>query len=158
MLIDSGAKGASYIDKRFTKKENIPLHKLRKATSILNVNGMLNQGGSIEKYAKVTVLVQGQTSSVPLLVMTLGQETVILGYPWLRQENLIIDWRAQTITWRQEEPHHINGQETFEDINEDSLVISTITEKMTNDARQDWMKTRMSHSQLFALEEEKAKM
>jgi hypothetical protein len=28
---------------------------------------------------------------------------------------------------------------------------------MTQEAREDWMKTRMSHSQLFALEEEKKK-
>jgi len=36
-------------------------------------------------------------------------------------------------------------------------VISAITGKLTDEAREAWMKTRMSHSQLFALEEEKAK-
>ena len=47
--------------------------------------------------------------------------------------------------------------EPLEEIYNVNLVISAIQGKLTADAREEWAKTRMSHSQLFALEEEKAK-
>jgi len=66
--------------------------------------------------------------------MSLGQETVLLGYPWLRQENPDINWRTQMLTWRVDEPYCIKsiGPETIKDIHD--------------------------NSQLFALEEKKAKL
>lgn len=47
--------------------------------------------------------------------------------------------------------------EPFENITDNSLVISAITGKLTDETRETWMKTRMSHSELFALEGEKKK-
>jgi len=52
----------------------------------------------------------------------------------------------------------IMPKEPFEEITDNSLVISVIRGKLTDGAREAWMKTRMSHSQLFALEEEKKKI
>ena len=160
-LIDCGAKGASYIERSFVEREGIPLRKLLKPIPILNVDGTKNKGGSIREYVDVEVEVRGRTRRVPLLVTSLGQETVILGYPWLRQENPNIDWKRQTLHWRKEEPYrikHIQLTEPYEMIWDTSLAISTITGKLSEDAREAWMKTRMSHSQLFALEEEKKKL
>jgi hypothetical protein len=89
---------------------------------------------------------------------------VILGYPWLRKENPDIDWKAQTLHWRTEEFPRLqtinvetSEEEILEEVYNTSLVISVIKGQMTKEAREDWMKTRMSHSQLFALEEEKKK-
>jgi hypothetical protein len=48
-------------------------------------------------------------------------------------------------------------EEILEEVYNTSLIISVIKGSMTKEAREDWMKTRMSHSQLFALEEEKKK-
>ena len=158
-LIDSGAKGASFISQNFAENSKIPLLSLSKKIPVLNVDGTENQGGSIREYAEVTLKVQGRTCNVCLLATSLGRETVILGFPWLRQENPDIDWRKQTLTWREFEPYRIKtiGFSSFEHVHDDSLVISAITGKLTDEAREAWMKTRMSHSQLFALEEEKAK-
>ena len=51
----------------------------------------------------------------------------------------------------------IEPQEPFELINVTSLVISVIKGELTDEAWKTWMKSRMSHSQLFALEDEKKK-
>ena len=42
-------------------------------------------------------------------------------------------------------------------INGQDLIVSTIQENLTETAQEQWMKTRMSHSQLFAFKEEKEK-
>src|SRR5260370_40476409 len=47
--------------------------------------------------------------------------------------------------------------EDFKDVYDTSLVISTIQGKLTEEAREAWMKTRMSHSQLFTLQDKKKK-
>src|SRR5260370_8440998 len=47
--------------------------------------------------------------------------------------------------------------EDFKDVYDTSLVISTIQGKLTEEAHEAWMKTRMFHSQLFALQDEKKK-
>jgi len=52
----------------------------------------------------------------------------------------------------------ITPKGSFEEIMDNSLIISVIRGKLTDEAREAWMKTRMSHSQLFALEEEKKKI
>ena len=49
----------------------------------------------------------------------------------------------------------LTPSEPFEDIINHSLIISAIEGKLTDEAREAWMKTQMTHSQLFALEEKK---
>jgi len=97
-LINCGAKGASFIDKDFVEQENISLQELPTPVTIANVDRSENQGGTMTHYAKVTVEVKGRATKVVLLVTSLGYETVILGYLWLRKENPDIDWRKQTLT------------------------------------------------------------
>ena len=104
-LIDSGAKGANYISRSFAIRKKIPLKILKKSIPILNVDGTENEGGHIREYAQVEMKIQDQSCESRLLVTSLGQETVILGYPWLRQENPDINWKSQTLTWRKENPY-----------------------------------------------------
>ena len=80
----------------------------------------------------------------------------MLGYPWLKKENPNIDWEKQTLEWRKKDTS-IQLKVSTPTENQE-LIISYIKETLTDQAREDWMKTRMSHSQLFALEEEKAKI
>ena len=134
-LIDCGAKGASYVDHSFVTKHQIPRIRLKKTIPILNVDGTENQGGHIFNYVDVTIEVRGRKSKMPLLITSLGAETVILGYPWLRQENPNIDWKNKTLSWRKGESHrikHIDMTEPFELIFDTSLAISAIKGKLTD--------------------------
>lgn len=145
----------------FAKNNNTPLIQLKKEIPVKNVDGTENCSRSIQRYTDVNVEVQGKVKRLRLLVTSLGNKTVILGYLWLRQENPDINWKKQTLQWRPEPPHRIKmlmPREPFEDIVDNSLVISVINGKLTNEAREAWMKTRMTHSQLFTLEDEKKKI
>jgi predicted aspartyl protease len=116
-LIDCGAKGANYISRSFVNKCQIPLLKLSKPIPVLNVDGTENQDGAIQEYVDVLIEVKGRERRLSLLVTSLGRETVILGYPWLRQENPDINWETQTLQWRNEKPHRIKmieAREQFE--------------------------------------------
>jgi hypothetical protein len=117
------------------------------------VDGTRNKAGTITHFVELPTLIEGRTMKVAYLVTSLGQETVILGYPWLKKENPNIDWDKKTLNWRKV-PFHLK---TIVPLKNDELVISFIEGTLTDQAREDWMKTRMSYSQLFALEEEKAK-
>ena len=86
-LIDCGAKGANYMSRSFVNKMKIPLLSLKKKIPVLNVDGTENQDGAIRDYVDVLVEVKGREWRLSFLVTSLGRETVILGYPWLRQEN-----------------------------------------------------------------------
>jgi hypothetical protein len=66
-------------------------------------------------------------------------------------------WRTEEFPCLQSINIKTPEEEILEGVYNTSLVISMITGKITNDTREDWMKTRMSHLQLFALEEEKKK-
>jgi len=71
--------------------------QLKKKIPVKNVDGTPNIGGAIQEYTDVCVEVQGKATRLQLLVTSLGNETVILGYPWLRQENPDINWKKQTL-------------------------------------------------------------
>ena len=102
-LIDSGAKGGNFIDQKFLNTHHIPYWWLKKGISVRNADGTSNQNGTIQKYVETTIEIEGRVCQTILLVTSLGQETVILGYPWLKRENPSIDWEQQTLTWRNEE-------------------------------------------------------
>ena len=157
-LIDSGAKGASFINSKFVQENQIPTKRLSRPIPIQNVDGTVNKAGEIERYLKVSMEVYGKTCEVTLLETSLGQETVILGYPWLRQENPNIDWKQHKLTWNTK-TYHIKqiGLETFEHLVDDTLVIALIKGPNSEEAQNAWVMEKMSHSEKFAYEAEKAK-
>ena len=140
-------------------KNHIPSKPLDRPIPVRNVDGTENQAGDITTHVDVPVEIKGRIKRIPLLVTSLGQETVMLGYPWLKKENPNIDWEKQILEWRNWRKKDISIQLKISTPTENQeLVISYIKGTLTDQAREDWMKTHMYHSQLFALEEEKAKI
>ena len=94
-----------------------------------------NQAGDITTHVDVPVEIKGRIKRISLLVTSLGRETVMLGYPWLKKENPNIDWEKQTLEWRKKDisiqlkvPTPTENQE---------LVISYIKGTLTDQARED---------------------
>ncbi|KAJ2926197.1 hypothetical protein H1R20_g10898, partial [Candolleomyces eurysporus] len=46
------------------------------------------------------ITINGRTKRTKFLITGLGEEQIILGLPWLRKENPIIDWEKKTLTWK----------------------------------------------------------
>ena len=150
-LIDSGA-GGIFIDVNFAKLNKIPLSKRYKPIPVYNVDSMPNKNGEITEETELKMQIEGRTRRHPFLATALGEQTVILGHQWLEEENPDIDWRKHTIRWR-DEPKRIYAtiqQEEEYYTTTESLVISFLKDELTEEAENDWLKTRMSHSQAFA--------
>jgi hypothetical protein len=55
-----------------------------------------------------------------MMVTGLGKNKIILGLPWFREVNLIIDWQKGTLDWQQTEPDN----ETEPEI---PVIVQTLT-------------------------------
>ena len=96
-LVDSGA-GGKFINQNFAK--NFKINKLDKPLKAYNVDGIENKRGTIRHYVDLKFIIGKRNFDEQLLVTGLGKQKIILGFPWLSEENPIIDWKTGQINWR----------------------------------------------------------
>jgi RNase H-like domain found in reverse transcriptase/Reverse transcriptase (RNA-dependent DNA polymerase)/Retroviral aspartyl protease len=90
-LIDSGAT-ENFIDYRTVVRWRVNAKDLRWPRKVYNVDGTENQGGIISKSCVLHVQRGERQLAQRFYVTNLGQDRIILGYPWLREFNPDIDW------------------------------------------------------------------
>jgi len=95
-LLDSGTTGM-FIDKKFAEGNRITMRLLDKPIHVHNVDGTLNQGGSITHEVTLILSHKGHKEKAVFKVCDLGKSTVIIGYTWLQKHNLTIDWKTGDI-------------------------------------------------------------
>jgi Reverse transcriptase (RNA-dependent DNA polymerase)/RNase H-like domain found in reverse transcriptase len=95
-LIDSSAT-ENFIDYRMAIRWRVKVKDLRRPRKVYNVDGTENQGGIIDKSCVLRVRRGEQQVTQRFYVTNLGQDRVILGYPWLRESNPEIDWEEGTL-------------------------------------------------------------
>lgn len=98
-LIDSGA-GGQFIDQNYARQ--FPIQKLDEPLAAYNVDGTENKRGKITSFVDLTMTINGRTKDIQLLVTGLGKQKIILGFPWLQQENPEINWATGVLSWRKE--------------------------------------------------------
>ena len=76
---------------------------LKTPLKVYNVDGTPNKRGTIRSYINLNIKIHGQTRREQLLVTGLGKQKIILGFSWLREMNLVIDWKKGTLDWRKPE-------------------------------------------------------
>ena len=84
-LINYGATG-NFINIGLLSKANFPLKHLPKPIHAYNIDGTTN------------ILFSHSKENPDLMVLSLGQQQVILGMPWLCKWNPRIDWILNTIS------------------------------------------------------------
>ena len=154
-FVDSGA-GGKFIDQNFVRAKRLETEPLINPIKVYNVDGTPNKRGTIRRYIDLNIEVHGQVRKERLLVTGLGKQKIILGFPWLRETNPIIDWEKGTLEWRQpkigrkqpekeksarttvmveEEDREEYLNSTQNPLNDDelSVLISSITGNMDND-------------------------
>ena len=97
-LIDSGA-GGKFIDQNYAKKAGFRMHKLETPLRAYNVDGTPNKRGTIENYVKLNLEINGRRTLTELYVTGLGR--IILGFPWLNEQNSDINWKTGRVSWRE---------------------------------------------------------
>jgi hypothetical protein len=85
-LVDCGAT-RDFIDSEYVISQNLPVWCLSQPILVLNVDGSLNQAGSITGVVDVVVNYRGHSERIRLAVTRLGKQHVILSHSWLRKHN-----------------------------------------------------------------------
>ena len=89
-LLDSGAT-ALFLDTRFVKENNLNTRRLARAIPVYNVDGTLNQGGSIQEEVDLIMHFQDHTERATFANCDLGDKAAIIGHTWLFHHNPEID-------------------------------------------------------------------
>jgi len=98
-LIDSGA-GGTFMDQNFARKHRLPLEKLEEPLIVFNVDGTQNKKGTITHFTELDVNFGTRMRKTWFLISRLGKQQLIFGFPWLEQENPIINWKLGTLEWK----------------------------------------------------------
>ena len=96
-IIDSGATG-SFIDPGLIGLTKFPVKKLDRPVKAYNVDGTTNSKGNIIWETNVDLQFPKHRENVRLMILNLGRRQIILGMPWLKKWNPIIDWINKRIS------------------------------------------------------------
>jgi hypothetical protein len=70
---------------------------LQRTRTIWNIDGTHNKAGSITHYVDLQVRVGAKVQDMRFLVTDIGEDKIILGYPWLAAFKPIIDWKEAVL-------------------------------------------------------------
>ena len=71
-------------------------HKLEKPLQAYNVDGTKKKWGTIKYYVNLNL---ERKMTMELLVTVLGKGRIILGFPWLQEQNPDINWKTGKFSW-----------------------------------------------------------
>lgn len=92
-LIDTGAS-ANFISRRILGRRT---HKLKKHEKPLVVSLLDGRQENITHYADLTVTIQGRVTKLRYEVVPNLEDPMVLGLPWLRANQVTINWNDKTI-------------------------------------------------------------
>jgi len=92
-LLDSGATG-SFIDKDFVRTKGITTQSISRPIPVYNVDGSPNEAGQISEVVDVVLRYKTHSERTLLAVSSLGRQSMILGYTWLKDHNSEVNWQT----------------------------------------------------------------
>src|SRR5271163_485676 len=101
-LLDSSA-GGLFIDQSYARWLHLDIQMLDTPVKARNVDGTENKRGTIKSYVDLQIKIGDKDFTERFFLTGLGNQTVILGLPWLKKHNPLIDWQTGYIAWRDEE-------------------------------------------------------
>jgi hypothetical protein len=99
-LINCGTTGC-FIDIEWAKLNNVPTCPLTKPIPVYNVDGTVNDAGTITNIADVILCYKNHSEHTQLAVTCLGKQSLILRYNWLRNHNPEINWQTKVVKMSQ---------------------------------------------------------
>jgi hypothetical protein len=95
-LLDCRATGL-FIDRGFVDQNRITTRTLSCPILVYNIDGTLNKAGSIREVVDVILHYKDHSEWVQFTVTGLRKQNVILGYTWLKEHNLEVDWVTREV-------------------------------------------------------------
>ncbi len=96
VLVDSGATD-NFISEKLLKRMKIGKIPLKKPQYIWNIDGTYNKAGTIKEYVDLQVQVGPKKEEMRFLVTHIGEDKLVLGYPWLAAFQPKIDWKQAVL-------------------------------------------------------------
>src|SRR5271170_7615690 len=113
-LLDSGAGGV-FIDQNYARKLHLDIKMLDIPMKARNVDGTENKRGTIKSYVDLRFRIGSKYFAERFFLTGLGKQTVILGFPWLKKHNPLVNWQTGHIDWRNDEKDTRAGPKTTEE-------------------------------------------
>ena len=82
VLVDSGATD-NFICNRLLKRLKIGKLQLKNPRTVWNIDGTHNKSGTIRECVNLLVRVGERRHEMRFLITDLGEDEIVLGYPWL---------------------------------------------------------------------------
>src|SRR6266542_3748908 len=95
-IVDTGAID-DFIDQDIVQNAKLPTHNLSQPIPVYNIDGTLNEAGSIHEVIDMIMTYGGHSEQILLAVTQLGKQSMILGFSWLKKHNPKIDFHAGTV-------------------------------------------------------------
>ena len=99
ILVDSGATN-NFIHPRLVKRLSLGTNQLEKPKKVWNVDGTTNRGGELTHYVDLEVKTGNEKQKMRFLITDLGDDDLILGYPWLSTFEPKFSWHEGVIDTR----------------------------------------------------------
>jgi hypothetical protein len=99
-LLDSGAT-ENFINISYAQKLNLPIRKLTQERRLFNVDGTPNKAGTLKYYTDIITRTGTKRTDLHYFLTDLGDNQVILGYPWFASAQPRIDWAKGWINYQQ---------------------------------------------------------
>lgn len=104
-LVDSGAMG-NYISPKIVNRYRLPWKRKKEPYGLYNIEGesfAYNDGIIDMEIDQLQVKIQEHTELITFDVMNISGHELVLGHPWLRESNPLINWRTGHLQWNETE-------------------------------------------------------
>src|SRR6266571_5038271 len=95
-LVDSGATDC-FMSENFIRRTRLGKRPLQRPRRIWNIDNTANQAGDITHYTTLNVQTGGIRKTIQFLVTNIGNEDIILGYPWMVAFEPKFTWKQGAI-------------------------------------------------------------
>ena len=80
-------------------EDELQTNRMEKLVRAYNVDRTENKKGTIKYYIPLKFSLNGKTFEEQFYITGLGKQKVILGLPWLKKNNLEINWQTGKLEW-----------------------------------------------------------
>jgi hypothetical protein len=77
----------------YAKYLHMPIQRLKEPRKLFNVDGTPNRSGELQFFTDLQVQTGLQRTTLQFFLSNLGENEVILGYPWFTAFQPKIDWK-----------------------------------------------------------------
>jgi Retroviral aspartyl protease len=91
-LLDSGAT-KNFMNLEYAKYLHMSIQRLKEPRKLFNVDGTPNKSGELQFFTDLQVQTGSQRITLRFFLSNLGEDKIILGYPWFAAFQPKIDWK-----------------------------------------------------------------